>query len=47
MHFRSRNQQDRGTDTRLLLDAISRKVYSEPAMGLLRVLHGMPMKGSY
>ena len=47
MQFRSRNQQDRGTDARLLLDAISRKVYCEPTMGLLRALHGMPMRGSY
>ena len=45
--FHDNNGLATGVGARLLVDALCRKAYYEPATGLLRRANGMPMKGSY
>lgn len=45
--LREGRTESEGVGARLLVDAACRKAYYEPFTGLLRRLHGLPMRGSY
>ena len=45
--FRRSNERVDGLGARLLADALCRKLYYEPITGMIRLRHGLPMRGSY